>query len=82
MASTIEAMVEAVPMVMQTPLERLMPDSAAIKSLSVMSPARTASENFHTSVPEPISLPCHLPFSIGPELTTMAGRSTEAAPIN
>ena len=75
-------MVLAVPIVMHTPLDRLIPDSAAMKSCKVISPARTASENFHTSVPEPISLPCHLPFSIGPELTTMLGRSTEAAPIN
>lgn len=81
-ASTSEAMVLAVPMVMQTPLDRDMPLSAFMKSCRVMSPARTASENFQTSVPEPISWPLNLPFSIGPELTTIAGRSTEAAPIN
>ena len=82
MASTNEAIVEAVPMVIQTPLERLMPDSASIKSISFISPARTASENFHTSVPEPISLPLYLPLSMGPELTTIVGKSTEAAPIS
>ena len=81
-ASTIEAMVLAVPIVMQTPFERLIPDSAAMKSCKVISPARTDSENFQTSVPEPMSLPCHLPFNIGPELTTIVGKSTEAAPIN
>ena len=81
-ASTSDAMVEAVPIVMHTPLDRDMPDSAAMKSFSVISPARTASENFQTSVPEPMSLPCHLPFSIGPDDTTIAGKSTDAAPIN
>ena len=81
-ASTIEAIVEAVPMVMHTPLERLIPVSASINSFKLKSPARTDSENFQTSVPEPMSLPFHLPLSIGPELTTMVGMSTEAAPIN
>ena len=81
-ASTKLDIVEAVPIVIQTPLDLLIPLSAAINSDSDMSPARTASENFHTSVPEPISFPCHLPLSIGPELTTIVGRSTEAAPIS
>ena len=81
-ASTKLDIVEAVPIVMQTPFDLLIPLSAAIKSESDISPARTASENFHTSVPEPISFPCHLPFSIGPELTTIVGRSTDAAPIS
>jgi hypothetical protein len=81
MASTIAAMVEAVPMVMQVPGERLMPLSADMNSGRVISPARTASENFHTSVPEPMSLPRNLPFSIGPVETTTVGRSTLAAPI-
>jgi hypothetical protein len=68
-------------MVMQVPGERLMPLSADMNSGRVISPARTASENFHTSVPEPMSLPRNLPFSIGPDETTMVGRSTLAAPI-
>ncbi|MCY1301215.1 hypothetical protein D9M70_508120 [compost metagenome] len=81
-ASTIEAMVVAVPIVMHTPGDRDMPLSAAMNSCRLISPARTASENFQTSVPEPMSLPFHLPLSIGPEETTMVGRSTEAAPIS
>ena len=80
-ASTKLDIVEAVPIVIQTPLDLLIPLSAAMKLESDMSPARTASENFQTSVPEPISCPCHLPFSIGPELITIVGRSTDAAPI-
>ena len=69
-------------MVMHTPCERLMPDSAAMKSSWLISPARTASENFHTSVPEPMSAPRHLPLSIGPAETTIEGRSALAAPIS
>ncbi len=81
-ASTTQAKVEALPMVMQVPGLRDMPVSAAMKSFSCISPARTASLNFHTSVPEPMSRPRNLPFSIGPDDTTMVGRSTLAAPIN
>ena len=80
-ASTIEAIVEAVPMVMQVPAERDMPPSASMKSASVISPARTISENFQTWVPEPMSSPRNLPFSIGPPETTIVGRSQLAAPI-
>ena len=57
MASTTDAKVDAVPMVMQVPELRDIPLSAAMKSLSCISPARTASLNFQTSVPEPISAP-------------------------
>ena len=51
--STIEAMVEAVPMVMQWPAERDMQASASMKSASDILPARTSSLNDHTFVPEP-----------------------------
>ncbi len=44
-------------------------------------PARTSSLKRHTSVPEPMSWPQNLPFSIGPPETTSAGRSQLAAPI-
>ena len=56
-ASTIDAMVEAVPIVMQWPGERDIALSASANSAPVISPARTASENFQTSVPEPMALP-------------------------
>ena len=56
-ASTIEAMVEAVPIVMQWPGERDIALSALAKACGVISPDRTASENFHTSVPDPMALP-------------------------
>src|SRR3984885_15963158 len=74
-------MVEAVPMVMRVPGVRDIPDSADKKSSSDIVPARTASLNFHTSVPEPMSQPRNFPFSIGPLETTIVGRSTLAAPI-
>ena len=54
-ASTIEAMVEAVPMVMQWPGERDMEASASWNSLTDICPARTSSENCQTEVPDPIS---------------------------
>ncbi len=55
-ASTIEAIVDAVPMVMQWPGERDMAASASLKSSIDILPARTSSENCQTAVPEPMSL--------------------------
>ena len=80
-ASTIQAIVDAVPMVMQCPSERVMPSSASPNSSRVILPARRSSLNFHTSVPEPISRPRYLPLSMGPPGTTRVGKSTLAAPI-
>ena len=56
-ASTIEAMVDAVPIVLHEPLLRVMHDSAARKSASDRVPARTSSLSRHTSVPEPMARP-------------------------
>ncbi len=81
-ASTMHAIVEAVPMVMQWPWERCMQPSASWKSSSVIVPARTSSDMVQTSVPEPMSVPRYLPLSIGPPETPMVGRSTLAAPIS
>src|SRR5471030_3467684 len=81
-ASAMQAIVEAVPMVLQVPAERDMPDSADINWCIVISPALTCSCNCHTAVPEPMSLPSSLPFNIGPPLTTMVGISQLAAPIS
>jgi hypothetical protein len=55
--STMQAMVEAVPMVMQWPAERLMQLSASMNSCCVILPALTASLNRQTTVPEPICSP-------------------------
>ena len=80
-ASTIDAIVDAVPMTLQVPVERDMQDSACMNSLRLISPALTSSLKRQTSVPEPIGLPRYLPFSIGPPETTIAGRSQLAAPM-
>ena len=81
-ASAMQAIVDAVPIVLQVPAERDIPASAARNSLSFSVPALTCSDNCHTAVPEPMSLPLCLPLSIGPPVTTMAGTSTLAAPIS
>src|SRR5690606_4413957 len=80
-ASTIEAMVEAVPMVMQLPLDRCMQASASVNSAWERVPARTISDISITPVHEPTGLPRQLPDSEAPPDTTMVGRSTLAAPI-
>src|SRR5262245_40246590 len=80
-ASDIQAIVEAVPIVIQCPADRLMHDSASRKSLRAIAPERTSSLNFHTLVPEPISSPRYLPLSIGPPETRIVGRSQLAAPM-
>src|SRR5471030_876392 len=81
-ASTIDAIVEAVPIVMQCPRERFMHDSASVNSSYVMVPARTSSDICHTPVPEPIVLPRYRPFNIGPPDTASAGKLHDAAPIS
>src|SRR6476661_10512158 len=80
-ASTIHAMVEAVPMVMQWPAERDMQDSASMKSAQLILPARTSSLIDHTLVPDPIVSPRKCPLSMAPPETTSAGKSQLAAPI-
>jgi hypothetical protein len=80
-ASTIEAIVEAVPMVMQCPCERFMHASASWNSSSVILPARRSSDIDQVFVPEPISAPRNFPESIGPPETPTVGMSTLAAPM-
>ena len=81
-ASVTHAMVEAVPIVLQWPLLRIIADSEARNSSRDMVPARTSSLSRHTSVPQPSGVPRKVPVSIGPPGTTTAGRSTEAAAIS
>src|ERR1700722_6243099 len=80
--STMLAIVDAVPIVIQWPLERFMQLSASKNSLRGIFPAVTNSVICHTPVPEPISVPRNLPLSIGPPERPIVGRSQEAAPIN
>ncbi len=81
-ASTMLAMVDAVPIVMQWPLERFMQDSASVNSFCDICPALTISDICQTPVPEPISLPRNLPFNIGPPDKPIVGKPQLAAPIS
>ena len=81
-ASAIDAIVDAVPIVMQCPLDRAMQPSAKTHSSCVIRPATRSSSNRQTAVPEPTSVPRYLPLSIGPPVTITAGRSTLAAAIS
>ena len=74
-------MVEAVPMVMHRPAERAMPLSMSFQSCIVMAPAWRSAQYFQLSDPDPSTLPCQLPRSIGPAGTKTAGRSMLIAPI-
>ena len=56
-ASAMTAIVEAVPIVLQWPLLRIIDRSDSRRSASVMSAAFTSSTKRHTSVPQPSGLP-------------------------
>jgi len=80
-ASTIDAIVDAVPMGLQCPALRVITDSVARNSSWLNVPARTSSLMRHMSVADPRARPRCRPVSIGPPVTISAGRSTDAAPI-
>jgi hypothetical protein len=80
--SARQAIVEAVPMVMQCPDERFRQDSNSSNSSRDTRPARRSSVIRQMSVPDPTSRPRNLPFSIGPPVSRMAGTSALAAPIS
>src|SRR5215472_12040971 len=65
-ASAMDVMVDAVPMVLHVPMERVMRDSSSIQSSAVMFPARSSSQYFLVWVPAPVFTPRHCPFDIGP----------------
>ena len=65
-ASTMQAILEAVPIDMQCPAERDIQVSDSLNSARLMVPAFTSSLKRHTSVPDPISAPRNFPFNIGP----------------
>ena len=81
-ASATTAMVDAVPMVLQCPLLRIIDCSDWRNCALVMVPARASSLRRHTSVPQPSASPRKCPVSIGPPGTTTAGRSTDAAAMS
>src|SRR3954470_24737432 len=80
-ASTADVIVEAVPIVMQCPGDDAMRSSAESQSASVMRPARSSSQYFQTSEPEPSVVPRQLARNMGPAGTKMNGRPAEIAPI-
>ena len=80
-ASTAEVMVEAVPIVMQWPGDEAIRSSTDSQSASVIRPARSSSQYFQTSEPEPSVEPRQRARSIGPAGTKMNGRPAEIAPM-
>src|SRR5580698_8111446 len=82
MASTMEVMVEAVPMVLQVPIERVMLDSSSIKSSAVIFPRRYSSQYFFVWVPAPVLTPRHCPLDIGPAGQKIVGSPMLIAPIS
>ena len=78
--STIQAIVEAVPITAQCPRLRHIHSSATVNSSCDISPERTASLNLQISL-VPMSRPWYLPVSIGPPETTSVGMFTLQAPI-
>ena len=67
---------------MQCPLERERQASTSAITSSVISPARFWAHILRASVPEPSSWLHHMPRSMGPPVTMIAGTSAEAAPIS
>ena len=59
-----------------------MPSSICVQSRPLMLPARSSSQYFQTSDPEPSVLPCQLPRSIGPAGMKIAGMFMLIAPIS
>src|SRR3954453_2977280 len=80
-ASAAEVIVDAVPIVMLCPGDDAMRSSAEAQSASVMRPARSSSQYFQTSEPEPSTEPRQEARSIGPAGTNMNGRPEDTAPM-
>ena len=78
--STIQAMVEAVPITAQCPALLHIQASATVNCSCDISPLRTASLNRQTS-DVLMDFPSYLPVSIGPPETTIVGIFTLQAPI-
>src|SRR3954471_5376173 len=80
-ASASEFMVEAVPMVLQWPIEGAEEATIFMNSSYSISPVANRSRAFQTTVPEPVRSPLNQPFNIGPPDNTIAGILTVAAAI-
>jgi len=62
----IEVIVDAVPIVLHVPKERVMRLSSSTQSSCVILPARSSSQNLRVCVPAPTFCPRHWPLDIGP----------------
>src|SRR3954454_10973889 len=80
-ASTAEVMVDAVPIVMQWPGDEAIRSSAEDQSSSLIVPARSSSQYFHTSDPEPSVWPRQEARSIGAAGAKRTGTPAEIAPM-
>src|SRR3982074_2955414 len=78
-ASAGAFMVEAVPMVLQWPIEGAVAAAISMNSSAVMRPAAISWRACQIAVPEPARSPFHQPLSIGPPDSTIAGVFTVAA---
>src|SRR5690606_35633404 len=78
--STMQAIVDAVPITAQCPRLRHIQASATLSASCDMEPDRTASLKRQISLVL-ISFPLYLPVSIGPPETTRVGKFTLHAPI-
>src|SRR6195256_4127162 len=78
-ASASAFMVDAVPMVLQWPIEGAVAAAIAMNSSAVMRPAAISWRACQIAVPEPARSPFHQPLSMGPPDSTIAGVVTVAA---
>ena len=81
-ASAMQAMVEAVPMVMQVPAERAMQFSISFHSPSHRFPAQRSAQYFQASVPLPKVVSRQWALSIGPAGRKTLGISALRAPMS
>ena len=81
-ASTTQAIVAAVPIVMHTPGERAMPSSISRQASQLIFPAQRSAQNFHASLPLPSVSLRQRPLSIGPAGRKTQGRSIVSAPMS
>ena len=81
-ASTMQAMVEAVPITAQVPAVVARLPSTWLISFSSMAPARYFAQKRRQSVQAPRRSPWWRPVIIGPPTSMTAGRLADTAPIN
>src|SRR6185369_570656 len=81
-ASASEFIVEAVPIVLQYPVDGADEATRRMNSASSISPAASSCRACQMIVPEPVRAPLCQPLSIGPTDRAIAGMLTVAAAIS